>query len=438
MGATLSKLRANTKPIIKAFNCPNCGTNLKVKAVGLSINVVCGSCHSQIDTNSPELEYLKSAQKLRKVKPCIRIGSRGTFSGKVYQCIGFMQKKDGSYYWREYLLYNPYVGFKWLVEVDGHWSIHKRFYINPNHRKSSSFNYKGRNFHLFNNGSSEIDYIEGEFYWRAKRGDSAYVQDYISPPYMISFERTDSETNCSFGKYIEKAKIAEIFKISEASLPMSLGIGAIEPSWSTEKIKEISKPLMTALTAIFVITILRVMFANSDVIFDHHFNHRHQRGPEKGKNEIKSPTFEIKKNNSNLEITLKSDASQSWFYLDALLVNEQTGRGFPFHLNSEYYYGFAGGSGWTSGCKTDRKLQFNVPAGTYFLSMKPQAGTWRSSRDQTNFRVILKSDIVLFRNLLVSLIALFLFPIFILFKNRTREHQRWSNSDYSGPAAGGY
>ena len=26
------------------------------------------------------------------------------------------------YYWQEYLLYNPAVGFRWLVESDGHWS----------------------------------------------------------------------------------------------------------------------------------------------------------------------------------------------------------------------------------------------------------------------------------------------------------------------------
>ena len=104
------------KPILKSFNCPNCGASLDIKAVGITVSVVCKSCKSTIDANDPNLKILKKAGNVRKVIPDIPIGSKGVFAGYTYECIGFIQKRDGTYFWMEYLLYNPYVGFKWLVE----------------------------------------------------------------------------------------------------------------------------------------------------------------------------------------------------------------------------------------------------------------------------------------------------------------------------------
>lgn len=423
-----------TKPVVKAFNCPNCGANLAIKAVGLSISVTCGSCHSTIDTNSEELKYLKEAKKFRRVKPDIPLGSRGKLSGKMYECIGFVQKKDGPYYWREYLLYNPYVGYKWLVEVDGHWSIHKRHYVDPNLARRSVISHKDQKFYIFNDGKATVDYVEGEFYWRLKKGDSAYVKDFIAPPYMLSFERAGEEVNCSFGRYIESERVAEIFKLNHRSFPRPQGVGAIQPSPAKERFKEMLKPISTAITAIFVITLLRMIMANNHILFDSHYGHDHRVS---GKNaEIITHPFTIKKDGGNIEVRLKSNASNSWLYVDTLLVNEKTGRGIPFHLNSDYYYGYSGGERWTSGSKTESQISFNVPAGRYFLSMRPQAGTWKSSRSTTSFQITVKSDVVLYRNLFIVLAGLLIVPIFLGLRTKSKEQERWSNSDFSGPLGG--
>jgi len=45
------------------------------------------------------------------------------FDGVEYACIGFVRRKDWEgYSWQEYLLFNPFAGFRWLVTYDGHWS----------------------------------------------------------------------------------------------------------------------------------------------------------------------------------------------------------------------------------------------------------------------------------------------------------------------------
>ena len=47
--------------------------------------------------------------------------------GVELEVIGAMTRSvtfDGvKYFWNEYLLYNPKVGFKWLVHSDNHWNF---------------------------------------------------------------------------------------------------------------------------------------------------------------------------------------------------------------------------------------------------------------------------------------------------------------------------
>ena len=62
---------------------------------------------------------------------------------------------DGvKYYWNEYLLYNPKIGFRWLVHSDNHWSYVES--VNPaevdvkaivGQKYNAKFN--GKNFRIF-------------------------------------------------------------------------------------------------------------------------------------------------------------------------------------------------------------------------------------------------------------------------------------------------
>jgi hypothetical protein len=58
--------------------------------------------------------------------PVIPIGSVGEFEGVKQMVIGFMVRSvefEGvRYYWEEFLLYNPQIGFRWLVRSDDNWS----------------------------------------------------------------------------------------------------------------------------------------------------------------------------------------------------------------------------------------------------------------------------------------------------------------------------
>ena len=59
------------------------------------------------------------------------IGARSArFNGTLVKIIGAVTRSvtiEGiKYFWNEYLLYNPTLGFRWLVESDNHWN-----YVEP-------------------------------------------------------------------------------------------------------------------------------------------------------------------------------------------------------------------------------------------------------------------------------------------------------------------
>ncbi len=54
-------------------------------------------------------------------------GTRGKWAGITWEVIGFQTRgyeEDGVFYeWEEYLLFNPYKGFRYLTNYEGHWNF---------------------------------------------------------------------------------------------------------------------------------------------------------------------------------------------------------------------------------------------------------------------------------------------------------------------------
>lgn len=414
------------KPILKTFNCPSCGATLEIKAVGTTISVSCKSCKSIIDVNDPNYKIIANAKSKMTIEPIIPIGSKGTFSGKIYEVIGFMQRRDGTFYWREYLLFNPYLGFRWLTEIDGHWSYVKKIHkLDYSLGVSGSEKYKNKNFKLFNRGEAIVDYVIGEFYWRVKVGERVRMYDFIAPPYMISKEEGSGEINWSQSIYLEKERVAAIFNMDEADLPIQSGVAANQPSALKKQLKEVFKLAFYTVSFCFLLHVLFFFFRGNETLLDYKYfpAKKYNRSTMSGKyEEIKSNEFEIRGDNKNLSIELNSNVSNSWLFLDIMMVNKSTGEAIPLPIEVSYYFG----SDWSEGSRTTTKYEFNIPKGIYYLMIEPSTGG-RTIVNQYA-RVKLKSDVIIFNNL-YWLLGLSIIPIFFVgIRSRSFEVQRWSNS----------
>lgn len=112
-----------------AFNCPSCGGTVTLRAPGKTLAIACTQCRSVIDAQDPKHKILSEYNKGAHIDPALPLGSRGKLRGEELEVIGYLRRAVNyygvNYEWAEYLLFNPYKGFRWLVESDGHWTLLK-------------------------------------------------------------------------------------------------------------------------------------------------------------------------------------------------------------------------------------------------------------------------------------------------------------------------
>ncbi len=127
MDAALPPSSGPPKPQVKAMNCAKCGGAIVMRTFGQAVTVVCGGCGSILDATDPNLQILQQFERVTgAVKPYIPLGTRGKIRGTDYEMIGLQRRSttyDGiPYNWSEYVLFNPYKGFRYLTEYNGHWN----------------------------------------------------------------------------------------------------------------------------------------------------------------------------------------------------------------------------------------------------------------------------------------------------------------------------
>lgn len=228
-------------------SCPQCAGSLKLQAPDETKRVSCPYCSSLLDCDRGNLQYLETLST--KVDPLIELGARGKLFDVEYTVIGFMQRSvtfDRKYFWTEYLLYNPSVGFRWLVHSDEHWSFSEPLSPADVHDYKSSAAWDGKTFKLFQRAIARVEYVLGEFYWKVAVGEEVTCRDLICPPYAMSIERSLAvappeqqvagkrarmnlgEVNISLGTYVRHEVIEEAFQLDHR-LPRGWKVAPNQP-----------------------------------------------------------------------------------------------------------------------------------------------------------------------------------------------------------------
>src|SRR5262245_46000664 len=162
---------------VKGLNCPNCGGALSVRGFEHTLSVVCPQCLSVLDAKDPNLQVLQQFEGKTRLTLKIPLGTRGQWQGAVHEVIGFQQRTiqvgGESYSWEEYLLFNPYKGFRYLTVYNGHWNDVRTVRAlpeNPGWGLRPAVRLDGVSYKHFQSANAETTYVLGEFPWQVRRG----------------------------------------------------------------------------------------------------------------------------------------------------------------------------------------------------------------------------------------------------------------------------
>ena len=393
-------------------------------------------------------KILSQAQAKRKREPLIPLGSRGKLTDILWEVIGYMTRKDvaSNYSWEEYLLFNPYQGYRWLTQAQGHWNLVVMTKERPKPRNwaRQSVVYHDDTYYLFYRGHAEVTCVLGEFYWRTKVGDRVEMYDYVDPPILLSCEKDSSEQVWSWSEYIEPGVVEAAFNIKKP-LPPRSGVAPNQPSPASQQLPSILLIWGIVGAIILVIQFLNIVGAKNEQVLNENYSYIGSRyatpydpAPENPKSQsFSSPVFQLKHGLSNVEVKTAANISQSWLFLDGMLVNDDTGESYPFSPTLEYYSGSDGGESWSEGSYQYKKLFSSVPDGNYHVDIDAQgptpteAGGYVSLLPQVDFSVSVTRKVVNWGNFWWCIILVSLFPVIAWIRSYTFEVSRWSESDYS-------
>ena len=429
----LRDLAADIKKIRSAsvFKCPSCGGPFSILTPGVTASVACKYCGSTIDATNRTLSLLSKSERNLKIRPLIELGSKGRLFGAEWEVIGFMRRSDklSIYMWDEYLLFNPYKGFRWLTTYNGHWNFVEMMRTRPARDVSGSeIKFRDKVFKRFLIGQGRVYFVLGEFYWRVKLGDMVDMTDYICPPEILSCESDGSEAVWSLGRYIEPKEISEAFATTE-ELPAKTGVAPNQPSPYTGLPRITTFALAGFFCLLTMLQIYFVMSAPDKEVFRGDFTFNRSETSKS----VVTRSFDIPGGVNNLSVTLTAPLQNDWLETGIDLVDEKTGRTLGFEQSVEYYSGSDSDGSWSEGSRDTNLVLASVPEGRYHLVIQPAADTQRSG--ETAFSLSLRRGVAGWCNYVLALLLLAIYPAFICWRNNTFEMRRWSESDVS-PAGG--
>lgn len=428
LGLDLADAEARPGRKVKAarVTCPKCAGAIELRDPENTRRVGCPYCGALLDPHAKEMRVLAVSSTLQR-KAGIPIGAKGKLFGHDYEVLAWLERSvtaEGERYpWDEYLLRRGDGAYRWLVLSQAHWSFVEPLNLADVKKSASRVSYKGRSFRHFSGGRARVDRVLGEVYWEVAVGETVKVDDYIDPPFMVSFESSEDEKLVSLGTYVERDVVKTAFGLTQ-NLPRPSQIGPQQPNPVRAQLKR-----WWASAAVFTLLVLGL-----DLLF--HVVHA-GRIAHSGKYPfvsvaragdaaaIVSDEFELEGWRGNAEVTVSAPAlQQGSLELEGSLANASTGKAYPFAVRSNGSAGLDAASLQHVQRATVRVG--GVPGGRYRLRLDPHCAI--DAPDAT-FEVVVKRQLASNGLPIVILVLCWAVPVLMSLIAAGIESARWQQSD---------
>ncbi len=379
--------------------CPKCDGSIELRTPDQTMRVACPFCDALLERGDGTFEVVAQLLDTQRQRPPIALGSTATFDGVTYTLTGYVRRLAvfpfEKYPFDEYLLYEPSVGFRWLVESDGHWSFVTTLPPGAVHGHSSAerVEYGGARFRVFQRCPLEVAAVYGELYWKVAMGETVYGHDYVAPPAMLSCEEGVDEVNWSLSVYRTPDEVAKAFGIERKALPgPPEGIAPNQP-----RRKGFGKVSAIALGAVLAVGLVRCQTADNRRVAQEAFEvvdpadpgyalpavslEAAQAGAEL-EGALVGGTAQVfftqpfaLAGGDNVELHVDAPLDNEWMFVGVDLVNTETGAFEMAEVELDRWSGYTDGESWVEGAPSASVFLGAQPEGTYVVRLEVQRGT---------------------------------------------------------------
>lgn len=395
-----------------------------------TLSVVCPSCHSILDASTPTLTLVQRVQEAQRIQPLIPLGSRGKLENTVYEVIGYQIRDivgEPGEGWSEYLLFNPYKGFRYISEYRNHWNFIRVLSALPEEGAKAGgklvIRMLGQKYTHFDHVDAVTSYVLGEFPWQVRVGENARVDDYIAPPYMLSSETTPGEVVWSRGEYYTCEQIWRAFQLPDR-VPRNSGVFANQPSPYAGRTASAWRMWLWLMIALFSIALIVGFTSTNKEVFRHLYLFTPGAA---GEPSFVTDPFDLQGRPDNIQLDINTNLDNNWAYFNFALINQDTGHGYDFGREVSYYTGTDSDGSWTEGKSRDSVILPNVPPGRYYLRVEPEMD---AKATPMQYELVVRRGVPIWTWIWLTALLLLIPPIFIKLRSTAFESKRWRESDY--------
>lgn len=408
---------------VRALSCPNCGGTIALRAAGASVSLVCEHCGSTLDATRPDLAVIVSANAAMH-RPEIPLGTRGELAGTMWEAIGYLERDDGETGWREYLLFNPYEGYAFLIDDGRRFSLGRLIDRLPGHG-GGALTLDGQGYTRFGTSyGAWVRFVVGEFYWRVTEGEHAVLTDFVRPGAMLSCEEVDGERTWTRTVLLDRGVAEAAFGLDPRPRAFAATPAPHQPSPYREPMLN---ALIIGLVAAATLIVIAIMGSGGSRV-----------GATTLAVSLDAPTvtavagpLELPDRSAAVRIrAVARDLDNSWIDLDYSLVDRRTQRSFDAYALAERYRGRDSEGNWSEGDRSPTIRLSSIPAGSYDLVVEATAHRWQMAQETPQLSFDIPVEITVDRggifagNVILGLFLILLWPVALVVLHLHFEQRR--------------
>jgi hypothetical protein len=365
----------------RAITCPSCGGTIGIKAVGYTVSVACLYCGTVLDVANDDVriiaEYHQAVAQLD-----IPLGTRGMLMGVEWETIGWLERSGAGAIWQEYLLFNPYAGYRWLVNAEGNWQFGTMLTDTPVMVANEIAQWRGRAYEL-EDAPIQIATrrVLGEFYWRVRSGDVVDAASFAAGRETLSCEWNDAETQWTQLVPLHPRHVQEAFAPAsptagpEGRAP-SPGFFARFESLPFETREDLVPMFAIALVAVVAALLAMVALAGNGGGIAAQTQVAIDGGTLRGS----YGPLTVSRATQMVTVALTMEPfTNKWIDVDVALVNRQTHQAIHAATTIQHYSGRDSDGDWSEGSREATLRLADVPRGDYTLTIEAQGHSWHGN-----------------------------------------------------------